>query len=126
MKRVIDVKSLVIGVLATALFFTIVGAKSRNNANFDTITAKKIRIVNSEGKVVAKLSSIFGEGWLFIYNKEGKLVADSGSSKGEGMFEIYNKEGKLVTILGSSKNSDGGIYLYDKYGDLSWMQTGKK
>ncbi len=55
MKRVVDLKSLIIGVLVTVLFFTIVGAKSKNNATFDTITARSINIVNSEGKPVTGL-----------------------------------------------------------------------
>jgi len=149
MKRLIDVKSLVIGVLATALFFTIVGAKSRNDANFNTITAKGIKIVNPEGKPIAILGSGLGggtldiynrygkevatvqankksDGAIFIYNKEGKPVADLGSVGGKGRLYIHNKEGKVVTILGSNKDSDGAIYLFDRYGDLGWGMTGKR
>jgi len=32
MRTMIDLKSLIIGVLATALFFTVIGVKNRNNA----------------------------------------------------------------------------------------------
>ena len=147
MKRVIDVKSLVIGVLATVLFFTMIGAKSKN-ANFNTITAKEIKIVNSEGKTVAKLRSYKGEGildilnrkgkavaylgslnregFLGIFNKEGKVVAGLGSDKGGGTLEIYNKHGNEVATVQANKEGDGTIYLLDRYGDLGWTMTGKK
>jgi hypothetical protein len=144
MKRMIDVKSLVIGVLATALFFTIVGAKSKNT-NFDTITAKKIKIVNSEGKTVADLGSVLGKRSLFIYNKEknvvglrineeegfdihnkeGKRVAGLRGSK-EGVLDIYNKHGKEVVTVQANKDSDDAIVLYDRYGNYGWGMTGKK
>ena len=104
MKRVIDVKGLVIGVLATALFFSIIGAKS-NDANFNTITAKAIKIVNPEGKLVADLGSFKGEG---------------------GSLHIYNKHGNRVATVQANKDSDGTIGLYNRYGDLGWIMTGKK
>jgi len=104
MKKAIDIKSLVIGVLATALFFSVIGAKSRHNANFDTITAKKIRIVNPKGKVVAVL----------------------GSAKGEGGLEIFNKYGKWVASVQANKDGDGAIVLFDRYGDFGWGMTGKR
>jgi len=152
MKRAIDVKSLVIGVLAAALFFTIIiVAKSRNNANFDTITAKTIKIVNPEGKTVAFLGSVKGTGMLGIHNKEGKLAAVLGSGSEGGTLDIYNKEGKTVAVLGttetlkgggvlgifnkhgnpvvlvrSNKDSDGAINLFDRYGKLGWDMTGKR
>jgi len=33
MKTIIDIKSLIIGILVTVLFFTVIGAKNRNNVN---------------------------------------------------------------------------------------------
>ena len=194
MKGVVDVKSLFIGVLATVLFFTIVGAKSKNNANFDTITAKSIKIVNPEGKTVAFLGSFKGKGLLDICNEEGKHVVRLISIKGGGVLDILNKEGKCIAGLGTGviggggvlgllnkegkpvvglssekeggelnilnkegkavvrigsleeggaleiynkygkevatvqadKKSDGGIFLFDRYGNLGWTKTGKK
>ena len=116
MKKAIDVKSLVIGVLATALFFTMIGAKSKN-ANFDTITAKKIRIVNPEGKVVAGLASDKeGGGVLGIFNKEGKVVAEICDKEGEGGgLVIRNEEGKTVAILGCA-NGEGALGILNKEG----------
>ena len=138
MKRVIDVKSLIIGVLSTALLFTIIGAKSKNSANFDTITAKEVKIVNSKGKVVADLASVEGEGELSIFNKkrkpvaelsgfggegtliignkEGKPVAGLDSNKGRGALIIGNKEGKVVATLASVKGK-GQLNIYNKYGN---------
>ncbi|MEA1995580.1 MAG: hypothetical protein U9N18_05465 [Campylobacterota bacterium] len=117
MKRAIDVKSLVIGVLATALFFTIIVivAKSRNDANVDTITAKTIKIVNPEGKTVVSLRSVKGTGMLGIYNKKGKVVVGLGSLEGAGNLSIHNKEGKCVADL-ASVGEEGILDIYNKEG----------
>ena len=117
MKRLIDVKSLVIGVLATALFFTIVGAKSRNDANFNTITAKGIKIVNPEGKPVAYLWSYKGGGGLDIFNKHGNQVVSVQSNKdSEGVIYVDNKEGKTVAILKATKEGEGIFAISNKEG----------
>lgn len=126
MKRMIDMKSLAIGILATVLFFTVIGAKSRNNINFNTITAKTIKIVNSEGKPVVFLSSYKGAGGLVINNKEGKTVALLSSYKGAGQLDINNKYGKKVATVQSNKDSDGEIFLFNRYGDSGWGMTGKR
>ena len=148
MKRVIDVKSLIIGVLSTALLFTIIGAKSKNSANFDTITAKEVRIVNSKGKIVATLGSnkegggldiynkegnavatlsgFRGEGILIIGNKEGKPVADLASVEGKGQLDIYNKYGNRVATLQPDEENYGVIGLFDRYGNYGWSMKGKK
>ena len=79
MKKVIDVKSLVIGVLATALlalFFTMIDAKSRNNANFDTITVKKIKIVHSSGSFRIRKHSVNSGGAIYLFNRHGELVVE--------------------------------------------------
>lgn len=104
MKTIIDIKSLIIGILVTVLFFTVIGAKNRNNVNFDTITANKINIVDAKGKHVAGLSSY----------------------EGQGILNIYNKHGKRIATLQANQDSDGVIALFDRYGDFGWSMTGKK
>lgn len=118
MKKVIDIKSVVIGVLLAIIFFTAVGAKNKNNAKFDTITAKEIKIVSPEGKTIANLGSLGGEGHLRILNKEGEIVAILGSVNGKGVLNICNicsKEQKLVAEL-SSSNGEGYLTIFSKEG----------
>ena len=99
MKTIIDIKSLIIGVLATVLFFTVIGAKNRNNANFDTITANKINIVNAKGKLAAILTSAKGQGALVITNQEGEPVATLASVEGEGKLAIYKPGRKTCSCF---------------------------
>ncbi len=102
MQKAIDFKSFLIGVLTVVLFFTAVGAKNENDANFNTITAKTIKIVNSEGKPVVILQSNGkGEGQLYINNKQGKHAAKLDAVGEEGKLVIYDKEGNYVVALGS-------------------------
>jgi len=137
MKKVIDIKSLIIGVLVTALAFTIIGARGKN-----TITAKAIRIVNQKGKVAAILASNSVGNGLEIRNGKGKIMADlingtlltaltlySGEKPacqlvsaflGElglyGGLYMYNQHGKEVATLGSHEARGGGLYLYNQHG----------
>jgi len=137
MKKAIDIKSLIIGILVTALVFTIIGARGKNSANFDTITAKAIRIVNQKGKVAAILASNSegngleirnGKGKimadlfnhplgtdLFVYTEEGKPSVRLGSLLG-GYLKIYNREGKIVVQL-EGVWEEGSIYVFNKKGE---------
>jgi len=141
MKKGIDIKSLIIGVLVTALVFTIIGARGKNSANFDTITAKAIRIVNQKGKVAAILASSSKGNGLEIRNGKGKIMADlinrpsvttltlySGEEKPAcqlvsfleeprlyGALFIFN-HGKIAAALQSLEASGGMLGIYNQHG----------
>jgi len=113
MKTIIDIKSLIIGILVTVLFFTVIGAKNRNNVNFDTITANKINIVDAKGKHVATLgiNQVTEGGQLSIFNQQGKLAAILTSAKGQGALVITNQEGEPVATL-ASVEGEGKLAIY--------------
>ena len=150
MKKPIDLKSVIIGILGTVLVFTLLGAHRKKEAQFDTITAKEIKIINpkgipvavlrsteegggtldiynKEGKLVAALASTEGGAGLGIFNKEEKFVAGLGGTKGGGgKLDIYNQYNKRVVSIQANKNRDGAIYLYDRDGELGWAMSGKR
>ena len=120
MKKVIDIKSLIIGVLVTALVFTIIGARGKNSANFDTITAKAIRIVDQKGKVVAILASNSEGNRLEIRNGKGKIMADLINVPFLTALTLYSAEEKpvceLVSVFLGELGLYGGLHLYNQHG----------
>ena len=145
--KILDIRSVLIGVLCTALVFVLIGAKSQNK-NLGDITVNSIRVVNNDGKIVAALDADEDGGRLDILNNDGKIVAaldadeDGGridilnndgkvvaglvTGEGGGKLDIYNKHEKLVATLQSNKDFDGLIGLFDRYGDAGWGETGKQ
>ena len=105
MKKPIDLKSVIIGILGTVLVFTLLGAHRKKEAQFDTITAKEIKIINPKGIPVAVLRS---------------------TEEGGGTLDIYNQYNKRVVSIQANKNRDGAIYLYDRYGEPGWVMSGKR
>ena len=119
MKKVIDIKSLIIGVLVTALVFTIIGARGKNSANFDTITAKTIRIVNQKGEVAAILTSSLKGYGLEIRNGKGKIIADLINLAFLTALTLYSEEKpacQLVSVFLGELGLYGGLYLLNQHG----------
>ena len=50
------------------------------------------------------------------------LTGDDGTS----ILELYNKFGNKTSSLSVTENYDGGIFLYDRYGDLGKSVIGKR
>jgi len=48
------------------------------------------------------------------------------TDNGTGQITTYNKFGNKVTALGVTNDDDGGVFLYDRYGDFGNSLTGKK
>jgi len=145
----LDVKSLIIGVLATVLVFVLIGAKIQNE-NLGDITVNSIKVVDKDGKKTVFLGiptpegigrlAIFDEhgelsvalgvleygGILTTYNKHGKPTVALGTDLGgSGILETYNEHEKKIVYLGTGKEGHGCIALFDKYGDLGWIKSGK-
>jgi len=126
MKKPVDLKSVIIGILGTVLVFTLLGANRKKEARFNTITAKNIEIINPKGIPVAVLRGTEEGGGVVIRNKEGKTVAVMGA-KGRGALDIYNNQlNKRVVSIQANKAHDGAIYLYDRYGEPGWAMSGKR
>ena len=118
MKKVIDIKSLIIGVLVTALAFTIIGARGKNSANFDTITAKTIRIVNQKGEVAAILTSSSSATILSLYSGEGKPRVMLGCTNIGGALVINNQHDKMVAGLASTDAGGGQLLINNQHGKI--------
>ena len=89
---------------------------------------------NASGKIVTSLGANDGDhGMIKTYSNTGKkLVTLSSSEDGKtgevfgGDFRVYNIQGARVATIQANKDKDGTLALYDRYGDLGWIRTGKQ
>ena len=144
----LDIRSILIGVLCTALVFVLIGAKSQNE-NLGDIVVNSINVLdengnsvvwlnadeeggmigvkNTDGKTGIILGGAEDGGMLLISNSDGKTVAGLGADgAGGGALKTFNTHNKSVGYFGSSKDSDGIPILSDRYGDDGWAVSGKQ
>ena len=121
----IDIKSVIVGVLATVLIIVSMGATNQDE-NLGDIVVNSIKVVNENGKTAAMLIVTESGVGLAIYNNDGKSAVILNADESGGGLWIYNKHEKQVVALQANKNSDGAIGLYDRYGDLGWAKTGRQ
>ena len=112
----LDIRSVLIGVLATALAFVLIGAKSQSG-NLGDIMCNSIAVVDENGNPVVVLDAGEDGGILGIGNTDGNLVALLGAYESGGALDIYNADGNIVAGLDAGEdggalgisNSDGNL-----------------
>ena len=86
-----------------------------------------ISTFNKAGKTITSLSSAGGgHGSIFTNSDTGKRLVDIGSSEFGGYVTVNNVHGVEVVAIQANKNKDGMIILYDRYGDVGWIKSGKQ
>ena len=113
-----DIKSIIIGVLLTTIFFLTIGANEVDqvNGNLGDITVNSITI-NDDGH----------GGFITAYNQDQKRTLYLGTGKDEnGYVQTYNKYEEPTAYIGSNRDMDGVIVLNDRYGALGYTRSGKK
>ena len=111
----LDIRSVLIGVLCTALVFVLIGATSQSE-NLGDIVVNSIQVLDDGTG-----------GFLKTYNADGKKTVNLGTNHGGGgHLETYNEHGVEVGYFGSGKTNDAIITLSDRYGDVGWAVSGKK
>ena len=95
-RYVIDVKILIIVILLVLIFFMAINrARNRGNMNFNTITAKKVRVVTPKGNTVIGLSSQNEKAFIEIFNERGKRVAILAIVGEDRRLYLSTKEGEI-------------------------------
>jgi hypothetical protein len=113
MKKV-DFRSILIGILCTALFFVITGSKE--SGNLGDIVVNSITI-KDDGH----------GGFITAYNQDEKRTLYLGTGKEDnGYVQTYNKYERPTAYIGSNRDMDGVVVLNDRYGTLGFSQSGKK
>tara|TARA_B100000214_G_scaffold334925_1_gene277898 strand:- start:64 stop:423 length:360 start_codon:yes stop_codon:yes gene_type:complete len=113
-----DLKSFLIGVLATTIIFITIGSDEGNqiDGNFGDITVNSITI-KDDGH----------GGFITAYNQDQKRTLYLGTGKDEnGYVQTYNKYEEPTAYIGSNRDMDGVIVLNDRYGALGYTKSGKK
>ncbi len=84
---------------------------------FDTIEARRLKIINDKGKQVAELTTgIDGVGLMTIYNNRLKPVAHlTANLGGGGVLGIYDDRGEQVVGLAALTNG-GGLTIFNNRG----------
>jgi len=116
--RVIDIKSLLIGILSTILFFVFIGAtdETPENGNLGDVVVNSITIMDDGHG-----------GFITAYNQDQKRTLYLGTGKDEnGYVQTFNKYEEPTSYIGSNREMDGVIVLNDRYGALGYTQTGRK
>ena len=146
----LDIRSILIGVLCTALVFVLIGAKSQNE-NLGDIVVNSISVKNNKGEDCIWMGvSPTDEGYLKTYNADGKQTSYLGTAPGGsgflstynadgiqtsylgtaeggfGFLSTYNKHGVMTGYFGTNTDNDGMAVLSDRYGDIGWAVDGKK
>ena len=110
----IDIRSLMIGVLGTILFFVLIGATE--DGNLGDIVVNSITI-QDDGH----------GGFITAFNQDQKRTLYLGTGKEEnGYVQTFNKYEQPTAYIGSNREMDGVIVLNDRYGALGFSQSGKK
>ena len=114
----IDIRSLLVGVLGTALTFVLMGSEDGENidGNLGDIIVNSITI-RDDGH----------GGFITAYNQDQKRTLYLGTGKEEnGYVQTFNKNEQPTAYIGSNREMDGVIVLNDRYGALGYSQSGKK
>ena len=115
----VDLRSIMIGILGTTLFFVLVSADElviEEEGNLGDIIVNSITI-RDDGH----------GGFITAYNQDQKRTLYLGTGKEEnGYVQTYNKYEQPTAYIGSNRDMDGIIVLNDRYGTLGHSQSGKK
>ena len=109
----IDIRSLMIGVLGTILFFVLIGATE--DGNLGDIVVNSITI-KDDGH----------GGFITAFNQDQKRTLYLGTGKEQnGYVQTYNKYEQPTSYIGSNRDMDGVLVLNDRYGALGYTRSGK-
>ena len=116
----IDLRSMIIGMLATALFFTCTASKS---GNLGHITVDSIEVVDENGAMCLEINH--GGMMIGTPRDQGKVIIAVGLVGEGGSIMTTNPDGKMTTFIGSSKIGGGYVQTYRSDGtDAIFLGSG--
>jgi hypothetical protein len=131
----LDIRSILIGVLCTALVFVLIGAKSQNE-NLGDIVVNSIKVLddgtggflktyNADGIQTSYLGTgeegigflkVMNEGNITTYNADGIQTSYLGTGEGGiGFISTYNADGIKTSYLGTAVEGSGKLQTYNKH-----------
>ncbi len=104
--KTIDPKSFIIGVLCTALFLTLTGAKKQSD-NLGDILVNSITVADD---------GVGLGGWIAVTDTSGNEAIVIGLDEDGGKIQVNNNDGKLIAFLASDDNGSGHLLTYNADG----------
>jgi len=109
----IDIKSVIIGVLGTALIFVSMGAKQKQV--FDDIYVNRIHIMD-ENDEVGLIGASGGSTVMMFNNNKGKQSVMMGIMNGVPGIIMKNSKDEVVNSIGVDKLGNGSMKVYTSKG----------
>ena len=77
-----------------------IAATGSKDGDFDSIIAKKIKVINDNGRPVVSLYPLGGHGYISAISSEGKELVGLGiGNYDNGLIDIYSNTGKKSTLF---------------------------
>ncbi|ODS29971.1 MAG: hypothetical protein SCARUB_04926 [Candidatus Scalindua rubra] len=137
----VDIKSVLIGVLCTALVFVLIGAKSQSE-NLGDIIVDSVTVLNKDGLELCKMEGGWDGGSIELNSSDGKkgvalfasplfggriatlyddyvtskLGAELFNGKGGGVLECYNVNNNKTATLGTDHVGNGSLEMFNEKG----------
>ena len=97
---------MLVGMLAAGLFSPL-GAQSRSKGNFDVITCRVLRVVNSDGKGQVTLSTFENNAFVSVHDKDGEVMV---------MMSATEEYGGDIRVFGKNKKAEARMDTTEKGG----------
>ena len=119
--KVIDPKSMLIGVLITLLVFTTLGLRPKTD-ELGHLVVRSLTIEDDRGVIMGYL----GNGYMQTYNQYGEPTLFIGTGKdGGGYMRAYNGNGDESAYVGTGRMGGGYIRTYNNsQKETSYLGTG--
>ena len=115
--KVIDPKSMLIGILITLLVFSTLGLRPKTD-ELGHLVVRSLTIEDDRGVIMGYL----GNGYMQTYNQYGEPTLFIGTGKdGGGYMRAYNGNGDESAYVGTGRM--GGGYIRPPFGQCQHMQT---
>ena len=119
--KVIDIKSIIIGILITLLFLAVYGFRSETD-ELGHLVVKSITVEDDRGVIMGYL----GNGYMQTYNQFGEPTLFVGTGKdGGGYLRAFNGNGDETAYVRTGRMGGGYIRTYNNDGkEASYLGTG--
>lgn len=83
----------------------------------DKIQAKAFEVVGDEGKILARVSTLDGQGAITTYNPKGEILVDLvPTQSGAGGIVVYDGTGKQTIVLTDVSGGGGSLLINNNKG----------
>ena len=114
----------IVGAILTMVVgsFSPLGAQSRSDGKFNTITCTELNVVDAEGNSRVWLTSSSDNGLVYIEGKSGSRIRLAAYESAGGQVSIRGTEGEEVSLL-TTIGGSAEVAVYDRAGEGVILST---